>query len=139
MKICFIVNNRSGRWDQCQDDLCGLSELPVLQETQDRPLRRVLADARREGYERLVVAGGDGTVSRVANALSRHLDEFELALIPTGTGNDLARSIGVQGEPFEDICEWALNRPAVAIDLIKVSNGRSRLIANAATAGGAQG
>ena len=55
-----------------------------------------LARAARSGAERVVVAGGDGSIGPaavVAEALG-----VPLALIPTGTANDFARS---QGIPLE--------------------------------------
>jgi diacylglycerol kinase family enzyme len=49
--------------------------------------------ALKEGVKRLVVWGGDGTFHRVARAVARRgaLDRLELALVPVGTCNDLAR------------------------------------------------
>ena len=45
------------------------------------------------GATRIVAAGGDGTVHEVANAVAGC--EAELAVIPAGSGNDYARSLGV--------------------------------------------
>jgi len=53
----------------------------------------------------VVVAGGDGTVSQLIEALfiTDLIEEVNLALIPFGTGNDLVRSIGVDPDtaPYE--------------------------------------
>jgi diacylglycerol kinase family enzyme len=51
--------------------------------------------ALQEGVRRLVVWGGDGTFHRVVGALwkRRALDRLELALVPAGTCNDLARRL----------------------------------------------
>jgi len=58
--------------------------------------RRWAREAADEGRQRVVAAGGDGTVHEVASGL---LDSGEqvptLALLPLGTGNDLARSLDV--------------------------------------------
>ncbi|MDQ3767401.1 MAG: YegS/Rv2252/BmrU family lipid kinase [Actinomycetota bacterium] len=51
--------------------------------------------------EVVVVAGGDGTFSRVVNALETRLDELVFALVPTGTGNDLARTLHLPEDPSE--------------------------------------
>jgi diacylglycerol kinase (ATP) len=41
----------------------------------------------------LVVAGGDGTMNRALAAAAPCLDDLVLALVPMGTGNDLARTL----------------------------------------------
>ena len=45
-------------------------------------------EAASSGAERLVVAGGDGSIAPAAQAAARH--EIPLAVIPTGTANDFA-------------------------------------------------
>lgn len=49
--------------------------------------------ALKEGVTRLVVWGGDGTFHRVVRAVAKRgaLEKMELALVPVGTCNDLAR------------------------------------------------
>jgi diacylglycerol kinase family enzyme len=50
-----------------------------------------------EGTERLIAVGGDGTVSAVFKALwkSERKNDVKIGLIPLGTGNDLARALGL--------------------------------------------
>jgi len=48
------------------------------------------------GVERIVAVGGDGTVHEVVNGLLAHgTDGGRLGVIPIGTGNDFARSVGI--------------------------------------------
>ncbi|MEQ9639253.1 MAG: diacylglycerol kinase family lipid kinase [Alphaproteobacteria bacterium] len=60
-----------------------------------------LADtARAEGFERIVVAGGDGTINEVVNGLAQPGPEAPpLAVIPLGTANVLARELGLPTKP----------------------------------------
>ncbi|HSR69069.1 MAG TPA: diacylglycerol kinase family protein [Acidobacteriota bacterium] len=51
-----------------------------------------------EGEGRVVVMGGDGTIGEAVNGLLG--SDCELGLIPVGTGNDLARSLGL---PFNNV------------------------------------
>ena len=51
------------------------------------------ASAREEGYDRVVAAGGDGTVNEVARGLLHAPLPF--GILPLGSGNALARSIGI--------------------------------------------
>jgi len=46
-------------------------------------------------YDRLAVAGGDGTVNEVVNGLAAHAAPPPLALVPLGTANVLAAEIGL--------------------------------------------
>jgi diacylglycerol kinase (ATP) len=52
-------------------------------------------EAVAEGFERIVAAGGDGTVSVLASALLESNPGVECGMLPIGTGNDLAQSLGV--------------------------------------------
>jgi len=47
-------------------------------------------------YDRVVVAGGDGSVHAAASALVG--TETVLSILPVGTGNDVATSVGVPGD-----------------------------------------
>ncbi len=57
--------------------------------------RRLAREASREGLERVVAAGGDGTVHEVATGLLETDFRGAMGILPIGTGNDLARSVGV--------------------------------------------
>lgn len=52
---------------------------------------------RIEGADVTIAAGGDGTVRYLAGAL-RHVDR-PLGVIPLGTANDFARTLGLDGDP----------------------------------------
>lgn len=54
---------------------------------------RLAAECVAEGVDTLVVAGGDGMVHLAAQALCG--STTRLGIIPTGTGNDVARTLGV--------------------------------------------
>jgi len=58
---------------------------------------------QRAGSRRIVVAGGDGSLHAVVSALHRRheLDKAVVGLLPMGTGNDFARSLGVPLDPEE--------------------------------------
>jgi diacylglycerol kinase family enzyme len=67
--------------------------------------------ALREGAGRLVVWGGDGTFHRVVKGLWKRqaLDQVELALVPAGTCNDLARRFGLTRDLWR---RWEAPSPA---------------------------
>ncbi|MDR4504063.1 MAG: hypothetical protein MRK01_04620 [Candidatus Scalindua sp.] len=53
------------------------------------------ADSRFSDYEIVVAAGGDGTVSQVVSVIGCLEKKPKLGIIPIGTGNDLANSVGI--------------------------------------------
>ncbi|MDE6482782.1 MAG: YegS/Rv2252/BmrU family lipid kinase [Rikenellaceae bacterium] len=48
-------------------------------------------------YDRILVAGGDGTINTVVNQMKRYGVEIPLAVLPTGTANDFAGMLGYSG------------------------------------------
>jgi diacylglycerol kinase family enzyme len=62
-------------------------------------------DASASGSERIVVAGGDGSLGSAAEAAA--LAGVPLAVVPTGTANDFAAEIGLPAE-VEEACELAV-------------------------------
>jgi diacylglycerol kinase (ATP) len=56
-------------------------------------LRCVIRAAIRDGYDLIAAAGGDGTVSRVADGLVGK--KTPLGILPCGTGNVLANKLGI--------------------------------------------
>lgn len=79
-----------------------------------------LEDVLREAGDRVVVvAGGDGSLHAVVNALWRlgRLEKTRLGLLPLGTGNDFARGAGIPLEPA-DAARVVNGGQAVPIDLI---------------------
>lgn len=86
------------------------------------------------GDRRLIVAGGDGTIHRVVNRL-RALDRgaTPVGLVPMGTGNDLARGLGLPLEPADAArrAGGAAPRPMPVL----VHEGTGELITNNAHAG----
>jgi len=77
------------------------------------------AVVRDKGDRVVVVAGGDGSLHAVVNALYRQrlLEGTRLGLIPLGTGNDFARGAGIPLQPAE--AAGVVNAgDAVPVDLI---------------------
>lgn len=68
-------------------------------------------------FDALVVVGGDGTVNRAVELLAG--TGIPLGIIPTGTGNDLARGLGIPIGDTDAAIHWitaALSRPPRLID-----------------------
>ena len=85
------------------------------------------AAARSAGRNRVIAVGGDGTIQEVLNGLLAAGTEggAELGLVPVGTGNDLARSLGLPTDAAE---AWtvALGSTTRPIDVALATNGEGR-------------
>ncbi len=64
--------------------------------------------ASLEGYDAVYAAGGDGTINDVASGLINR--NIPLGIIPLGTGNGLARALGIPFEPDKLIRMFEANR-----------------------------
>jgi diacylglycerol kinase (ATP) len=73
-------------------------------------------EGARDG-KRILVAGGDGTAHFAANALLGH--DVPLGILPVGTGNDIAVSVGVPQDTERAVHVLAQNHER-AFDLVSV-------------------
>jgi diacylglycerol kinase family enzyme/membrane-associated phospholipid phosphatase len=92
----------------------GHREPVFLETTADDPGAGQSARAVREGATLVVVCGGDGTVRAVADALAG--SGVPLAVVPCGTGNLLARNLGLPLSPVAAL-EAALSGGPRRLDL----------------------
>jgi diacylglycerol kinase family enzyme len=74
-----------------------------------------IAEAARAGCDRVVVAGGDGTVHTVLQALPG--TGLTLAVVPLGTGNVLAEELGLRTGDWHAACQVAATGAALPLDL----------------------
>lgn len=62
---------------------------------------RLVDRAAEEGFGTVVAVGGDGTLSHVADRILESGADLRLGLLPSGTGNDFARNVGLRFEGME--------------------------------------
>ncbi len=103
-RLCFIVNPVAGhgraarlwrRLEPIASDLAARRGLALTAWFTEGP-RHAEELARRaaaEGYDRVAVVGGDGTLNEVANGLIG--TGVAMAIVPAGTANDLIRSFPI--------------------------------------------
>ena len=100
-RVVFLVNPASAggstgkRWPEIAHRAAarGLTGDALISEG-SRHMTELAAQAVRDGAERLVVVGGDGTVNEVVNGVAQ-VEGVELAVIPRGTGWDFVRTFGI--------------------------------------------
>src|SRR4051794_12061257 len=137
MRVALVTNSAAGRGTDA-DRVAGLlsaagAEVTVHgfdPSTSDRAVEAAAAAAAGERPDRMAVAGGDGSVGPVAARAAAA--GVPLAVIPTGTANDLARAPALPLE-LEAACRLAAGdareRP---LDVLRAGD---RPFLNAASAG----
>lgn len=76
-------------------------DFQILETEEDTDITAMTRDALSEDYDMVMAVGGDGTVSGVAGGLLN--TDMPLGVVPAGTGNALARSLGIPQDPAEAI------------------------------------
>lgn len=95
---------------------------------------RYARHALRDGCELIVAAGGDGTLNEVVNGIADKPGQATIALLPLGTGNDFARSLGLPNE-LDAALEVLLAGRTRGVDLVRVTSDRVRYFVNVSAGG----
>ena len=131
MKTKLIVNPVSGT-NAAPDHLASINErlrqhgdtLDIVMTVSEGDATRMAADAVRDGYDRLIVAGGDGTLNDVLNGVGLVEGGFArvtFGVIPLGTGNDFATALGIPDE-IDAAADALLRGEPTAIDVGRVND-----------------
>ena len=103
-RTVIIVNPKSHggrlgkRWTELADTIGRVFPFDEAVTQAPGDATRLAREALKAGAERVVAIGGDGTINEVVNGLSADFGRVTLGIIPWGTGNDFARSIGVPAD-----------------------------------------
>jgi YegS/Rv2252/BmrU family lipid kinase len=82
---------------------------------------RLAREAAARGYRAVIAVGGDGTIAEVITGLAGSL--VPLAIVPQGTGNQLAANLGIPSE-LDAAVEVAVHGVPQPIDIGQLSTGR---------------
>lgn len=126
MSIRIILNGKKADFEPVRQAIFaarkkGRIEVRVTWECGDSA--RLVNEAVREGCDRIVAGGGDGSVNEIANALMQFAadERPELAILPLGTANDFATACGVPAAPLEALA-LAQTGSAKAVDCVKAND-----------------
>ena len=89
--------------------------------------------AGEQGFDMVIAMGGDGTVHEVINGLMRIPAEIRpvLGVVPVGSGNDFAHSIGVSMDSAHALAHALNGEPStIDIGLMTDENGRQEYFDN---------
>jgi diacylglycerol kinase family enzyme len=104
MRAILIHNPNAGTGLHSAEQLIDILERERISasyySTKDDAYRSALRDAA----DLVIAAGGDGTVAKVASRLKHR--KTPVAIIPLGTANNVACSLGIQRNPKEAVASW---------------------------------
>ncbi|RXF72955.1 lipid kinase [Hansschlegelia zhihuaiae] len=119
----LIVNAKSRQGatarHEIEERLSGLGVTPVHRVSADRNEMSALIAREGPSHDLIVVAGGDGSLNAAAKGLLEA--KRPLAVIPTGTANDLARTLGLPTD-IAGACRVAAEGRPRRIDLGSVND-----------------
>ena len=90
----------------------------------DSDLSAVVQDAIEEGIQMFVVCGGDGTIDVVARALAGM--DATLGIIPTGTQNNVALSLGIPPADIPAAIAILRNGKRIKVDMGQADFGKAK-------------
>ena len=124
MNVCLYGNEQAGEGTS-------LDEIRRLIEKAGHRIDRIVShgedlnQACREPHDCLVAAGGDGTVASAGRALAH--GRMPLAIVPLGTANNIAASLGINPDPERAIDAWKAQQ-VVRVDVGAVEDAKGRCL-----------
>ena len=138
MKFCFIYNKKasSGRKSNFIKKICNnlkLSHDVDLYETvTEKEAEDLFKQIVKQDYDRLVVAGGDGSVCFAINQLIKNnfqpKENFAIGYIPAGTANILQAELGMSNN-INKISQTLMSDNLEKTNLVKINNNYFILMA----------
>lgn len=122
-RTCVIANPSAGRGkakrllSEIRSRFAGITESNVALTTARGDEEGLAVRAIDDHCTTIIVVGGDGTCSQVAGAILQRRSRCRLAVVPCGTGNDFAKTLGVSDYSPADIAELVEQGETSAIDI----------------------
>ena len=136
-RTCIILNPSAGSVSDLDALTLRLNSLPgaeILLTNKPGSAARFARTALRKGRDTIIAAGGDGTLNEVLNGIGENHGDVRVGLLPLGTGNDFARSIGLPTD-LDVALDLIRNGATRALDLVRVTSDEVRYFANVSAGG----
>ncbi|MGO1257165.1 diacylglycerol/lipid kinase family protein [Microbacterium gubbeenense] len=116
--IGIVFNPSKGERDDLERSIADATGLPVTwhETSVDDPGVGATREALAAGADLVIAAGGDGTVRAVCEHLADSEAQADLGIVPLGTGNLLARNLGVPLNSIRGAVDRALSGEPRVID-----------------------
>ena len=105
MKFCLIYNKKSAGGKKSKfikkivDEISNHHKVDLFETSNESEASEIIKNFEMNNYDRLIVAGGDGSVSFAINELIKNNfklhDNFAIGYIPAGTANILQAELGM--------------------------------------------
>ncbi len=131
-----IANRNAGSSDGLEAALAALGPRELWLTDQPEDATSFARRAQQQRFERVIAAGGDGTINEVLNGLADDFGRQQFGVLPLGTANDLARTLRLPLEPAA--AAEALHAGQVRLlDVVRleVDGGPSRYFLNVSAGG----
>jgi diacylglycerol kinase (ATP) len=137
MKAYIIFNPRAGSVTDRKKitaQLKRLKPIAIKMTRRSGDAERWARAALRTKCDCVIAAGGDGTLNGVVNGIATSRRRVRVGIMPLGTGNDFARTLGLPLglEENVDILRRGKQR---RIDLVRVKSKRARYFVNVSAGG----
>ena len=121
----LILNGKSAGNDLLRQAIQGLRDdgarIHVRVTWEKGDAARYINEALGLGVETIISGGGDGTINEVATALVERDGNLALGILPLGTANDFATSVGIP-QDLASALKLAIVGRDVAIDVARVND-----------------
>lgn len=126
-KLLFVINPKAGKGAiqstvlGCVDRFIQAGFEITIYTTQCEKDAQKIVQTRAGMFDRIVCAGGDGTLNEVVCGLIEGQHDTPLGYIPAGTVNDFASSLGIPKQPIQ-AAEIAANGMMQCVDIGQFGN-----------------
>jgi diacylglycerol kinase family enzyme len=114
MRALVFHNPTAGTNGHEKDSILSALKLADIEASYFSTKKDDLEKAIEKSADLIVAAGGDGTIAKVLKALPNR--SVPVAILPLGTANNVARSLGIAGTPQELVEMWKIDH-FYALDL----------------------
>src|SRR3954466_3251189 len=110
MRALVFHNPTAGANGHEKDSILSALKLADIEASYFSTKKDDVEKAIEKSADLIVAAGGDGTIGKVLKALPNR--SVPVAILPLGTANNVARSLGIAGTPQELVEMWDVEHSA---------------------------
>jgi diacylglycerol kinase (ATP) len=127
MRALLVCSPSAGNDGPSQEDLLSVFRQHGIESSCCPITEAAFAEAGRDGTDVIIAVGGDGTVTSVLTQLPNR--QIPVAVVPQGTANNIARSLGIHGSASQIAAGlWDARPKKIDIGVATGAWGRHRFV-----------